>query len=121
MVKARSVVGLDLTSHPLLEIPRAVGKIVMYKTFRLNLKQILFRHPSVYPQASTIDANLLIQETPQLPRPAGMLQLPQRLGLDLADTLAGDAELLPHLFERVVGVHPDAESHPQHPLLARGE
>ena len=50
-----------------------------------------------------------------------MLELAQRLGLDLADALAGDRELLADLFERVVGVHADAETHPQHPLLARSQ
>ena len=48
-----------------------------------------------------------------------MLQLPQRLGLDLADALAGDRELLADLFERVVGVHADAEAHAQHAFFAR--
>src|SRR6202008_2507915 len=50
-----------------------------------------------------------------------MLQLPQRLGLDLADALAGDRELLADFFQRVVGVHADAEAHAQHALLARRE
>ena len=62
----------------------------------------------------------LIQETPHLPRPARMLQLPQRLSLDLPDALAGDRELLADLFERVVGVHADAEAHAQDSLLAGG-
>ena len=48
-----------------------------------------------------------------------MLELAQRLGFDLADALAGDRELLADLFERVVGVHADAEAHAQHALLAR--
>src|SRR5437588_11476331 len=48
-----------------------------------------------------------------------MLQLPERLGLDLPDALARDRELLADLFERVVGVHADAEAHAQHALLAR--
>src|ERR1700724_2686183 len=52
---------------------------------------------------------LIIQKTPQLPAPARMLELAQRLGLDLADALAGDRELLAHLFQRMVGVHADAE------------
>src|SRR3546814_12141334 len=47
------------------------------------------------------------------------LELAQRLRLDLADALAGDAELLADLLEGVVGVHADAEAHAQHPLLAR--
>jgi hypothetical protein len=32
-----------------------------------------------------------------------MLQLPQRLGLDLADALAGDAELLAYQSEKTLG------------------
>jgi hypothetical protein len=35
---------------------------------------------------------LVIQKASQLPGPARMLQFPQRLGLDLADALAGDRE-----------------------------
>ena len=50
-----------------------------------------------------------------------MLQLPQRLRLDLADALACHRELLPHLFQRVVGVHADAKAHAEHAFLARGE
>jgi hypothetical protein len=49
-----------------------------------------------------------------------MLQLPQRLGLDLPDAFAGDAELLADFLERVIGVHADAEAHSQHALFARG-
>ena len=48
----------------------------------------------------------MIQKTPQLPRPAGMLQLPQRLGLDLADAFAGDRELLAGFLERVITARP---------------
>jgi hypothetical protein len=50
-----------------------------------------------------------------------VLQLPERLSLDLADTLAGDAELLAHLLQRVISVHADAEAHAQHALLAGSE
>ena len=50
-----------------------------------------------------------------------MLQLAQRLGLDLTDALPGDRELLADFFQRVVGVHADAEAHAQHALLARGQ
>jgi len=49
-----------------------------------------------------------------------MLELPQSLRLDLPDALARDAELLPDLFQRVIGVHADAEAHAEHALLARG-
>jgi hypothetical protein len=50
-----------------------------------------------------------------------MRELAQNLGLDLADALAGYRELLTDLFERVVGVHADAEAHAQDRFTARGE
>src|SRR5215467_4171310 len=50
-----------------------------------------------------------------------MFQLAQRLGLDLADALAGHRELLADFFQRVVGVHADAEAHAEHAFLTRGE
>jgi hypothetical protein len=46
-------------------------------------------------------------------------QLAQRLRLDLADALAGDLEVLAHLFERVVALLADAEAHAEDLLLAR--
>src|SRR5262249_18316363 len=64
---------------------------------------------------------LVIQEAAQLARPAGMLELTQRLRLHLADALAGHRELLADFFQRVVGVHADAETHAQHALFARRE
>src|SRR6476646_5190480 len=60
-----------------------------------------------------------VEEAAQFARAARVLELAQRLRLDLADALAGHRELLPDLFERVIGVHADAEAHSQHPLLAR--
>ena len=60
-----------------------------------------------------------IEEAAQLARPARMLELPERLRLDLADALARHRELLADFFERVVGVHADAEAHAQHAFLAR--
>src|ERR1700746_135798 len=63
----------------------------------------------------------IIQKAPQLPAPARVLELAQGLGLDLPYALAGDRELLADLFERMVGVHADAEAHAQHALLARRE
>src|ERR1700759_1253184 len=66
-------------------------------------------------------AVLVIQERPQLPAPRRMLQLPQRLGLDLADTLSGHRELLADFFQGVVGVHADAEAHAEYAFFAGGE
>src|SRR5262250_217975 len=51
----------------------------------------------------------------------GVPELPQRLGLDLPDALAGHLEILAHLFQRVVRLLPDAEPHPEDLLLARRE
>jgi hypothetical protein len=39
-----------------------------------------------------------IQKTSQLTRPRGVFQFPQGFGLDLADTLSGDRELLAHFL-----------------------
>src|SRR5262249_12466078 len=61
---------------------------------------------------------LVVKEAAQLPRPARMLELAQRLGLDLPDALARHRELLADLFQRVVGIHADAEAHAQHALFA---
>src|SRR5215208_7758012 len=63
----------------------------------------------------------VVEEAPELARPARVLEFAKGLGLDLADTLAGHRELLADLFEGVVGVHADAEAHAQHALLARRE
>jgi len=54
------------------------------------------------------------QETPELIRTSRMPQLPERLRLYLTDAFAGDVKLLADFLERVVGIHVDAEAHPQH-------
>src|SRR5713226_550435 len=46
---------------------------------------------------------------PQTARPLGSAELPQRLGLDLPDPLAGDIELLAALFKRVLALAANAE------------
>ena len=61
-----------------------------------------------------------VQEVLQLLGAAGMTQLTQRLSLDLADTLAGDMELLAHLFQRTGAAVLDAKAQLQHLLLAGG-
>src|SRR5262244_111347 len=50
-----------------------------------------------------------------------MPELAQRLGLDLADALARDRELVADLFQRVVLVHAYAEAHADYTLLPRRE
>src|SRR6266446_6033857 len=62
---------------------------------------------------------LIIQEAAQLAAAARVLELAQRLGLDLADALARHRELLADLFQRVVLVHADAEAHAENAFLAR--
>src|SRR6516162_11670662 len=62
-----------------------------------------------------------MEEASENPRSARVMQLPQRLGLDLADALARDRKLLTDLFQRVVRIHADAEAHADYTLLARCE
>jgi len=47
-----------------------------------------------------------------------MLQLPQRLGLDLPNSLARQRELLADFLQRVVGVHADAKADAYDAFLA---
>jgi len=47
-----------------------------------------------------------------------VLELAQRLGLDLADALAGDAELLADFLERVVRALADAEAEAHRPFAS---
>src|SRR6266404_9815411 len=66
-------------------------------------------------------ASSIIEEAPERPGPARMLELTQCLGLDLADAFARQRELLADLLQRVVLVHADAEAHAKNALLARRE
>ena len=50
-----------------------------------------------------------------------MFQFAQRFCFDLANAFTRHAELLADFFQRVVGVHADAEAHAQDTLFARGE
>src|SRR3954454_12142899 len=54
----------------------------------------------------------------ELPAPARMPQLAERLRLDLADALAGDVELLADLLERARASVLEAEPQLEHPSLA---
>src|SRR5690554_8126473 len=64
---------------------------------------------------------LLVEEAAQVIAAGWMTQLAQGLGLDLTDSLAGDVELLADLFQRVVGVHIDAEAHAEYLGFTGGE
>ncbi len=57
----------------------------------------------------------------QLAAAAGVAQLAQRLGFDLADALARDLEALAYFFQRVLGAVFEAETHLDDTLFARGE
>jgi hypothetical protein len=50
-----------------------------------------------------------------------MLELAQRLGLDLADPFAGDRELITDFGKRMIATHSDAETHADDTLFARTE
>src|SRR5713226_3617915 len=64
---------------------------------------------------------LILQVVAELLRARRVAQLAQRLGLDLADALAGDAEALAHLFERPLVAVDEPETQLQHTPLSRRE
>src|SRR5262249_54434263 len=66
-------------------------------------------------------ASSIMEEASENPRSARGMQLPSRLGLDLADALARHREPLADLFQRVVLVNADAEAHADYTLLAGRE
>src|SRR5882724_6543770 len=72
-------------------------------------------------QPATRRAGLVLDEAAKALRARRVAQLAQRLGLDLADALAGHLEILAHFLEGVVGLLADAEPHAKHLLFARGE
>src|SRR6187200_1698221 len=61
------------------------------------------------------------EEGAQFAAPRRVAQLSERLGLDLADALAGDGEVLADLLERVLAAVANAEAHLDYLLLARRE
>src|SRR5258708_23064888 len=63
----------------------------------------------------------LLQVVAELLRTRRVAQLAQRLGLDLADALAGDAEALAHLFERPLVAVDQPETQLQDAPLSRRE
>src|SRR5262252_10194184 len=60
-----------------------------------------------------------IEKAAQLARMVRVPKLAERLGLDLPDSLAGYRELVSDLFQGMMTIHPDAESHAQDALLPR--
>src|SRR5271169_1188499 len=62
---------------------------------------------------------LAFHEALEVARAASLAQLAQRLGFDLANPFACHRELLADFFQRVIGLLPDAEAHPQDLLIAR--
>src|SRR6266508_2638371 len=72
-------------------------------------------------RASLYHTLLALDEALEALRARRMPELPQRLRLDLADALARDLEVLADLLQRVVALLAEAEAHPEHLLLARGE
>src|SRR5262245_36888356 len=61
----------------------------------------------------------ILDERPEIAATQRVAQLPERLGLDLADALARHLEALADLFERVLALFADAEPEPQDLLLLR--
>src|SRR3990172_3670658 len=61
---------------------------------------------------------VLFHETLELFAPARMAEFPEGLCLYLTDALARHVEFLPHLFQGVVGMLPDAEPPAKHFFLA---
>jgi hypothetical protein len=63
----------------------------------------------------------IIYKAPKRSAPVGMLELAQRIGLDLADPFAGDRELINDFGKRMIRAHSDAEAHADNALFARAE
>src|SRR5262249_49524419 len=76
------------------------------------------RRTSTRPTLKMGLASSIIEEAPQLPRPARVLQLPKSLGLDLADSFTRNRKLIPNLLQGVVVVHTDAEAHAEDAFFA---
>ena len=62
-----------------------------------------------------------IEESAQAMAAAGVAQLAQRLGFDLADAFASDSEMLSDLFEGVLAAVLQAKAHLDDLFLARAQ
>src|SRR5258706_16084428 len=80
-----------------------------------------YRYEPVFADAVARALAVGVEKTAQPLGARRMAQLAQRFGFYLPDALARDVELLANFFERVIGVHLDAETHAQHLGLARRE
>ena len=68
-----------------------------------------------------LQASLDFEELPEALGSLRMAELGERLGLDLTDTFAGDAELLTDFLERLGSSAVEAETQPHDLLLAVGQ
>ena len=63
----------------------------------------------------------VFQKAAQFARARWVFQLAKGLGFNLPDPFARYAELLAHFLKRMVGIHANPETHPQHAFLTRGQ
>src|SRR4030067_15102 len=70
------------------------------------------------PRGADGGGSMVVREAFELAAAARVLELAQGLGLDLADALAGDLELLADLLEGVLVAVAQAEAHLEDPALA---
>src|SRR6266849_8892193 len=76
---------------------------------------------SVITGATMLISRRGFEEGTELARAGGVPQLAERLGFDLADTLAGEGERLAHFLERVLAAVVQPEAHLDDLFLTRGE
>ena len=69
---------------------------------------------------ATSKTALVVEETPQGLAAARMAKFANRFRFDLTNAFAGNREGDADFFQRVIGIHADAEPHAQYPFLARG-
>ena len=61
----------------------------------------------------------ILKEGSELPRSARVLELSDRLGLDLSNALTCNRKLLAHFLQGVIAVHAEPKAHAYDALLAR--
>ena len=95
-----------------------LGRRKSSSAYKRNGPGLVFKNGPLF---GHIVSGLLVEEAAHFPASAWMLQLAQGLCLDLANTLAGNAELLANFLERVIGVHADAKTHTQNAFFTRSK